>query len=68
MLGFYERVKLIRNLTWSFQQALVYSISELLDLVVGHKQTITSNSLFLLRSRFLLRTKPKSTFMVISPS
>ena len=33
MPGSYELANLVRNLIWSFQQALVYCISELLDLV-----------------------------------
>jgi hypothetical protein len=46
MTGYGKRINQIQNRIWSFQQALVYCISELLEMFVGHAQTFTSNSTF----------------------
>ena len=46
MTGYGERVNQIQNRIWSFQQALVYCISELLDEFVCQAKTFTSNSTF----------------------
>ncbi len=44
--GHYQNVNQSDNRIWSFQQALVYCISELLDKFFCHELTFTSSSTF----------------------